>query len=174
MVNCTVTGGLSRDYSGCGTGIYVKNANAKVVNCVAYGNYSYYRTNPTYYATNSLASNCGNANLDRYFYCGAAFTNTSCATWTVLTDADFVNYSSCTGRTWAAVTTYLSSEAYSKFDWHQKRDSQLIGRGTRDPAYRPVDSSPLDLEGNRRIVGRTIDLGCWESQSGLGTQLILR
>ena len=173
MVNCTVTGGLSRDYSGCGTGIYIKNANAKVVNCVAYGNYSYFRTNPNY-VTNTLASNCGNANFGCYSYCGAAFTNTSCATWTVLTDADFVNYSSCTGRTWAAVTTYLSSEDYAKFDWHQKRHSQLIDHGTKDTTYRPADSSEIDLDGNPRVLNKSVDLGCWEILSSLGLQILVR
>ena len=173
MVNCTVTGGLSRDYSGHGTGIYIKNANAKVVNCVAYGNYSYFRGTNSY-ATNSLASNCGNANLGRYFYCGAAFTNTSCATWTVLTDADFVKYSSCTGRTYTAIKTYLASEDYSKFDWHQKRDSKIVNSGTLDTAYRPADSVTRDLDGNERVLNRTIDLGCWEKMLSVGFFYILR
>jgi len=173
MVNCTVTGGWSRDYEGHGTGIYVKNSSAKVVNCVAYGNYSYFRTNPSY-VTNTLASNFGNANRDRYFYCGSAFTNTSCATWTVLTDADFVKYESFTGNTYATLKAYMQSEEYATFDWHQKRDSQLIGRGTLDTAYRPADSVTLDLDGNERVLNRTIDLGCWEVQAGLGLQIIVR
>ena len=173
MVNCTVTGGLSRDYSGHGTGIYIKNANAKVVNCVAYGNYSYFR-GANSYTTNSLASNCGNANLGRYFYCGAAFTNTSCATWTVLADADFVKYSSCTGRTYTAIKTYLASEDYSKFDWHQKRRSQLIDYGTMDIDYRPADSVTRDLDGNPRIIGRRIDLGCWEVEAPGGIRIFVR
>ena len=65
-------------------------------------------------------------------------------------------------------------------DWHQKRDSQLIGRGTLDTAYRPADSvtrdldGKRDLDGNERVLNRTIDLGCWEVQAGLGFQIILR
>ena len=137
-----------------------------MVNCVAYGNYAYY-SNPAR-VVNNLTSNCGNANLGRYFYCGAAFTNASCATWTMLTDADFVKYSSFTGSTEAQLKTYFGSEEYSKFDWHQRRKSRLIDRGTIDPAYRPADSSAVDLDGNLRVDDKTIDLGCWEVYSNQG------
>ncbi len=173
MVNCTVTGGWSRDYEGHGTGIYIKNSAAKVVNCVAYGNYSYYRgsASPLIY---SLSSNCGNANMSRYFNCGSAFTNTSCATWTVLTDGDFVKYKTFTGKTWNEYNAYSTSEEYATFDWHQKRRSQLIGRGTLDAAYRPADSVTLDLDGNERVLNRTIDLGCWEILSNIGFRIIVR
>jgi hypothetical protein len=173
MVNCTVTGGWSRDYEGHGTGIYIKNSAAKVVNCVAYGNYSYKRgtASPLLY---SLSSNCGNANMSRYFNCGSAFTNTSCATWTVLTDGDFVKYKTFTGTTWNEYNAYSTSEEYATFNWHQMRRSQLIGRGTLDTAYRPADSVTLDLDGNPRVLNRTIDLGCWEMDSNLGFRIIVR
>ena len=92
----------------------------------------------------------------------------------MLTDADFVKYESFTGNKFAQLNTYMTSEAYATFDWHQKRDSQLIGRGTLDTAYRPADSVTRDLDGNERVLNRTIDLGCWEVQSGLGFQIIVR
>nr|MCR5839382.1 PKD domain-containing protein [Kiritimatiellia bacterium] len=142
LLNCTVTGGSSyRDK--VGVGVRVNNANAKVVNCVFYGN-----------GDNSASANFGTGNLNRYFYCGSSETNASCATWTVLTEGDFVD----------AAAGNL----------HQKRDSQLIGRGTLDTAYRPADSVTLDLDGNERVLNRTIDLGCWEVQAGLGFQIIVR
>ncbi len=172
MLNSTVTGSWALDYGGVGLGIYIKNANAKVVNCVAYGNYAYY-SNPAR-IVNNLTSNCGNANLGRYFYCGAAFTNASCATWKVLADSDFVKYETFTGTTFAQLDEYASSEEYSKFNWHQTRNSQLINSGTKSTDYRPAGSSAIDLDGNPRLQSKSIDLGCWEVPSGLGFQIILR
>ena len=167
MVNCTVTGGYSRYDTAAG--IYVNAAAAKVVNCVAYGNYG--NKSPI---VNTAASNFGNKNLNRFYYCAAAFTNASCATWTVLTDADFVKYESFTGNTYTQLNTYMTSAEYATFDWHQKRDSQLIGRGTLDTAYRPADSVTRDLDGNERVLNRTIDLGCWEKMLSVGFFYILR
>ena len=169
MVNCTVTGGWARNYNGRGSGICIGNANAKAVNCVAYGNYIGKGT-----ITSSAVANFGAANYDRYFYCGAAFTNESCATWTMLTDADFVKYSSFTGSTEAQLKTYFDSEEYSTFDWHQARNSQLINSGTKSTDYRPAGSSAIDLDGNPRLQSKSIDLGCWEVPSGLGFRLFVR
>ena len=92
----------------------------------------------------------------------------------MLTDSDFVKYSSFTGTAEADLKTYFNSEEYATFDWHQKRRSQLIDKGTKDTAYRPADSVTLDLDGNPRVLNKSIDLGCWEVQSGLGFQIILR
>ena len=169
MVNCTVTGGWARNFHGKGAGIHIASSSAKAVNCVAYGNYIGKGT-----ITSTAVANFGNANYDRYFYCGAAFTNESCATWTMLTDADFVKYSSFTGSTEAQLKTYFGSEEYSTFNWHQTRHSQLIDRGTTDPAYRPADSSAVDLDGNLRVDDKTIDLGCWEVYSNQGFFIRLR
>lgn len=142
LLNCTVTGGSSyRD--NVGVGVRVNNANAKVVNCVFYGN-----------GANTASANFGTGNLNRFYYCGSSVTNESCATWTVLTDGDFVN----------AAAGNL----------HQKRRSQLIGRGTLDTAYRPADCSTLDLDGNPRLLNKSVDLGCWEKDSNLGFRIIVR
>ena len=162
-----MTGGYSR--YGSAAGIYINSANATVVNCVAYGNYG--NKDPI---VSTAASNFGDKNLGRYFHCAAAFTNASCATWTVLTDADFVKYESFTGNKFAQLNTYMTSEEYATFDWHQKRRSQLIGRGTLDAAYLRADSVTLDLDGNPRVLNRTIDLGCWEVGSNLGFCIIVR
>ena len=167
LINCTVTGGYSRYDTAAG--IYVNAAAAKVVNCVAYGNYG--NKSPI---VNTAASNFGNKNLNRFYYCAAAFTNESCATWTVLTDADFVKYESFTGTTYALLNTYMASEDYASFNWRQKRKSKLIGCGTLDTTYRPADSSEIDLDGNPRVLNRSIDLGCWEILSGIGLQILVR
>ena len=167
LINCMVTGGYSRYTEAAG--IYVNNANAKVVNCVAYGNYG--GKSPV---VNTAASNFGDKNLGRYFHCAAAFTNASCATWTVLTDKDFVKYESFTGNTYALLNTYMASGDYATFNWHQKRSSKLVNKGTTDTAYRPADSVTLDLDGNERILNRHIDLGCWEIFRNDGTIYMLR
>ncbi|MBR2939714.1 MAG: right-handed parallel beta-helix repeat-containing protein [Kiritimatiellae bacterium] len=142
LLNCTITGGESfRD--GNGTGVRVSSANAMVVNCVLYGN-----------GNNSADANLGTSNLNRFYYCGSSVTNSQCATWTVLTDEDFVDF--------------------PNGNLHQKRYSELIDHGTTDTTYRPADSVTLDLDGHERVSGRSIDLGCWEILSGIGSVYILR
>ena len=146
VINCTLVGNTASTYNSTfhhSAGIYVNSANAMVVNSVIYGN-----------GDNSALANFGTANLGRFFYCGSAVTNEFCATWTVLTDADFVDYAGGNLR--------------------QKRDSQLINRGTTDTTYRPEDCSSLDLDGNPRVLNKSVDLGCWEMQAGLGFQIIVR
>lgn len=157
MVNCTVTGGWARNYNSKGAGIHINNAAATVVNCVAYGNYVGKGT-----ISSTAAANFGSANLGRYFYCAAAFPNASCATWSVLTDQDFVNYRSFTGNTEADLRSYFNSAEYAAFDWHPRLASPTVDSGTTDTAYRPADSATLDLVGNARVAGVSIDLGCWE------------
>ena len=169
MVNCTVTGGWARNYNGKGSGIHIANAAATVVNCVAYGNYVGRNT-----ISSTAVANFGSGNLGRYFYCGAAFTNESCATWTVLTDQDFVNYRSFTGNVEADLKTYFSSEEYAAFDWHQRPDTPIVDHGTVDPAYRPEDCATLDLDGNKRVINRRIDLGCWEMPNPKGLIIFIR
>jgi hypothetical protein len=146
VVNCTVTGNLpppKGDGDTVTAGIHIGSAEATVVNCVFYGN-----------GDGSAKANFGNANLDRFFYCGSSVTNESCAKWTVLTDADFVDYAGG--------------------DLRQKRNSQLVNRGTLDPAYFPEGVSPYDLSGNIRVEQRAIDLGCWEVLSSVGSLIIVR
>ena len=157
MVNCTVTGGYSRYGEACG--IVINNASAKVVNSIAYGNYN---------TTSSTAdSNFGNKNLGRYFHCASTVTNASCATWTVLKDEDFVNYRTYSPPTlrspdFSDLQAYLTSEEYENFDWRLRLTSSAIDAGTTDTAYRPADCATLDLDGNARVSGSSIDLGCWE------------
>jgi hypothetical protein len=141
-LNCTIAGNSARATGKC-IGVNVSYSAASVVNCVIYGN-----------DDNSANANFGTSNLNRFFYCGSSVTNASCATWMVLSDADFVSV--------------------VNGNWHQKRRSQLIGRGTLDTTYRPADSVTRDLDGNPRVLNRTIDLGCWEVESNVGFCIIVR
>ena len=141
-LNCTIAGNSARAAGKC-IGVYVNKNTASVVNCVVYSN-----------DDNSANANFGTSNLNRFFYCGSSVTNASCATWTVLSDADFVSV--------------------ANGNWHQRRYSNLIDRGTVDTTYRPADSSAIDLDGNVRVSGKSIDLGCWEVLTGIGSVYILR
>ena len=141
-VNCTVAGNTARAANQC-IGIYVSASSSSVVNCVAYSN-----------DTNTAKANFGDKNLNRYYYCGSSVTNESCATWTVLTDADFVSDSSG--------------------NWRQRRTSKIVDRGTLDTSYRPADSSTTDLDGNPRKLNNSIDLGCWEVLTGIGSVYYIR
>jgi len=121
----------------------VSASSSSVVNCVAYSN-----------DTNTAKANFGDKNLNRYYYCGSSVTNESCATWTVLTDADFVSDASG--------------------NWRQRRTSKIVDRGTLDTTYRPADSSTTDLDGNPRKLNNSIDLGCWEVLTGIGSVYYIR
>ncbi len=146
VANCTISGNspTSNQYGDLvNGGLYVGSADATVANCVIYGN-----------GDGSAQANFGDANLDRFFNCGSSVTNESCATWTVLTDGDFVDYAGGNLR--------------------QNRTSQIINRGTLDPACRPADGATLDLDGNPRLIGRRIDLGCWEVSPSVATVIIVR
>ena len=171
--SCLIKGNQSYNNGRCG-GIYV-SGDAKVVNCTVTGNLPSSSTdgdpvtagihigsaeatvvNCVFYGNGdgSAKANFGNANLDRFFNCGSSVTNESCATWTVLKDEDFVDYAGG--------------------DLRQKRNSQLVNRGTLDPAYFPEGVSPYDLSGNIRVEQRAIDLGCWEVLSSVGSLIIVR
>jgi hypothetical protein len=141
-VNCTIAGNTARAANQC-IGVYMSASSSTAVNCVIYSN-----------DTNTAKANFGDKNLNRYFYCGSSVTNASCATWTVLTNRDFVSA--------------------RNGNWHQKVTSKLIDCGTTNTTYRPADSSAIDLDGNPRVLNKAIDLGCWEVLSGASTRIILR
>ena len=63
---------------------------------------------------------------------------------------------------------------YAGGNLRQNRTSQIINRGTLDPACRPADGATLDLDGNPRLIGRWIDLGCWEVSPSVATVIIVR
>ena len=91
---------------------------------------------------NSAAQNFGDTNLGRFFYCASAVAGSSGTEWKVLTDVDFADFAGG--------------------DLRPKSGSQLVDHGTSDTQYRPEDCTTLDLDGNDRISGKEIDIGCWE------------
>ena len=88
----------------------------------------------------SAAANFGTANLNRFFNCASSADNPSCATWKVLTDDDFAEYAAGNLR--------------------PRAGSQLIDNGSK--SRRPADGATLDLDGENRVSGESVDIGAWE------------
>ena len=144
-VNCTIVNNIEESGVGGGfVGVYVNNASASVVNCVVYGN------------GGTASKEWGNKNAARFFSCAfaadAAFTGAN-STVLNLTDAAFKD---------AANGNY-----------RPKRGGALINAGD-NTLYSSYATSELDLDGNERVLNRTIDLGCWEVGSNLGFCIIVR
>lgn len=145
-VNCTVVANVPWKLSGQGGigGIYVMNDSATVVNCVVYDN------------GGTALAEWGNTRDARFYSCAfaasAAFTGAN-STVINLTDAAFKNYASG--------------------DYRPKREGALVNSGTND-LYSSYATSATDLDGNERISGKIIDIGCWEVSAGLGLRIIVR
>jgi hypothetical protein len=144
-VNCTIVGNTPVSGSGAGVGgVYVNNGSASVVNCVVYGN------------GGTASAEWANKNKERFFSCAfsadAAFTGAN-STVKNLTDDAFKNFAGG--------------------DYRPKRGGALINAGD-NTLYSSYATSELDLDGNERVLNRTIDLGCWEGESNVGFRIILR
>ena len=171
--SCLIKGNAAYNYSRC-AGLYA-DGTAKVVNCTFTGNKTVNASggdvvnggiyigsanatvvNSVFYGNGdgSAAANFGTANLGRFFYCGSSVENDSATEWMVLTDDDFRDSAGGNLR--------------------PMRNSKLIDKGTMDVVYRPADCSNIDLDGNPRVLNRSIDLGCWEVESAKGFIIYLR
>lgn len=58
-------------------------------------------------------------------------------------------------------------------DYRPRCRGALFNAGDNE-RYASSATSALDLDGNPRIQGKIIDIGCWEMQAGLGFQIIVR
>lgn len=56
------------------------------------------------------------------------------------------------------------------FDWHLKVQSPCRNRGLKEPWM----SSATDLDGNPRVFGGRVDIGCYENQTPMGLLLMVR
>ena len=144
-VNCTIVGNTPVSGSVAGVGgVYVNNASASVINCVIYGN------------GGTALAEWRNQNAARFFSCAfaadAAYSGMA-STVLNLTDAAFKNFAGG--------------------DYRPKRGGALINAGD-NTLYSTYSTSELDLDGNERVLNRTIDLGCWEVESNLGFRIIVR
>ena len=90
----------------------------------------------------TVATEFGGLNLDRFAHCASSVTNDSCATWYLIGDSDFAGY--------------------SVQDFHANPSSVLVNHGTTDGEWYPDGAGTLDFDGNPRISGNYIDIGCFE------------
>jgi hypothetical protein len=63
-----------------GAGVCIYSANAKVINCVLYGN------------GGTAKAEFGTTNLGKYMCCASSVTNESCATWYLMDESAFMGY----------------------------------------------------------------------------------
>jgi len=114
------------------------------VNCVVYNNGS------------TALAEWGNSRAATFYSCAfsadAAFTGAN-STVTNLTDAAF--------------------KSVANGDYRPKSDSALFNGGDNG-RYSSYATSSTDLDGNPRIKGKIIDIGCFEVDSGRGFTLIVR
>ena len=90
----------------------------------------------------TVTTEFGGLNLDRFAHCASSVTNESCATWYLIGDGDFAGY--------------------SVQDFHANPSSVLVNHGTTDGEWYPDGAGTLDFDGNPRVSGNYIDIGCFE------------
>ena len=128
VANCTVVD--NKPAANGGGGIYVNSADVKVVNTVFFNN------------GGDLAKEIGPSRHDQFSHCASSVTNEDCATWQVMSEADFAGYSAQ--------------------DFHLAASSSLVDSGTTASDEYPIEIPEFDLDGSGRVSGEAIDLGCYE------------
>ena len=122
----------------------MNSASALVVNCVVYGN------------GGSALAEWANKNAPTFYSCAfaadAAFTGAN-TTVTNLTDAAF--------------------KSVAAGDYRPRCRGVLFNAGDNE-RYASSATSALDLDGNPRIQGKIIDIGCYEAATGIGSVYYLR
>jgi hypothetical protein len=146
VVNCTIVSNTTAS-TAIGAGVCVGSASARFVNCAIYGN------------GGTATTEWGGQNAESFTNCAfaasAAFSGTAPAV-TNLTDEAFRDY--------------------ANGDYSPAKGSVLINAGTKWGIYSEIVSLPvLDIVGSPRLIGSRIDVGCYESASGvLGLKIIVR
>ena len=134
LVNCSIIKNTycNANYQNC-LGIRVENANARVVNCVIYDNGG----------TAAKEWNSANAAcfVDCAFSADAAYSGTA-STITTLTDAAFKDYAGG--------------------DYRPAPGGLLVDAGGDVSGLSPAPVSATDLDGNTRLSGVALDIGCYE------------
>ena len=144
-VNCTIVDNVPETYGGGGVaGVMITGSSASAINCVIYGNGGT--------ATAEWANQSGARFFSCAFAADAAFTGAN-TTVTNLTDAAF--------------------KSVAAGDYRPRCRGALFNAGDNE-RYASSATSALDLDGNPRIQGKIIDIGCYEASTGIGSVYYLR
>ena len=136
-VNCTIVDNATGP-GVAGSGLYIGSSTARAVNCVMYGN------------GGTAVSEFGGVNPDRFAYCASAVMNESCATWKVVDETAF--------RDW-------SRRAEDTTSLRPRNGGVLVDAGSTGAEYEACGGTATeDLRGYERISGRRLDIGCYASR----------
>ena len=146
IVNCTIVSNTTAS-TAIGAGVCVGSGSARVINCAIYGN------------GGTATTEWGDANA-------GCFTNCAFAA-TAMFSGD------------APAVTNLTDEAfrdYANGDYVPARGSVLVNAGTKWNVYSEIVSLPeADITGRPRLIGPRVDVGCYESVSGVvGVKIFVR
>ena len=172
MENCLVTGGTLNASSGQGTGVNINSTTAKLINCTIVGNYPKSGTTQAAVWLNAAATvvNCviygnggtkatewGNKNAACFYNC--AFS----------ADAEFSGGTSC-----VTDLTDAAFKDYAKGDYRPVAAGVLFNAGDNAAYTNNGAISATDLAGAARIVKKVIDIGCYETATSAGLQIVVR
>jgi hypothetical protein len=145
-VNCTLVDNTTG--SGvAGSGLYIASSTAKAVNCVMYGN------------GGTAVAEFGGVNLDRFAYGASSVTNESCATWKVIDETAF--------RDW-------SRRAEDAASLRPRSGGALVDTGSTWAEYVECGGTATeDMRGYERLSGHRLDLGCYAANR-LGSVYYIR
>ena len=146
IVNCTIVSNTTAS-TAIGAGVCVGSDSARVINCAIYGN------------GGTATTEWGDANA-------GCFTNCAFAA-TAMFSGD------------APAVTNLTDDAfrdYANGDYVPARGSVLVNAGTKWNVYSEIVSLPeADITGRPRLIGPRVDVGCYESVSGVvGVKIFVR
>ena len=149
--NCTVTANSSGNFGG----ISAVQSGCIVVNTIIAGNTS---TSPSAFFNEAKPEAAswgvgGTANVSMFVNClvDAAAPNETCDT----ADAGDI------------------FKSFANNDYHLKQGSPAVNAGPR-VSQQEADAAGIDLDGNPRIFGLRMDIGCYELQHAGGTLLMVR
>lgn len=135
MANCLVVGNITPQVGGIG--IRLASTDARAVNTIVLKS----RTSVND-QEETADKNYGTSNLANYIHCASLTENAAGTECKVISEADFVQYSSG--------------------DYHLLKTSDLVDGGVDRSAYTSLVCSDKDFDGLNRVSGKAIDIGCYE------------
>lgn len=137
LANCLVVGNTTPQGGTIGIGLHLASPEAKAINTIVINN----RTSSDDHEE-TVVKNYGTANLANYIHCASFTGNADGTECKVVSEADFVRYSSG--------------------DYHLLKTSELVDGGVERSDYTSLECSDTDFDGLNRVSGKAIDIGCYE------------